>query len=141
VVPFEVLPTEQAAMCFLQRLHRFAFFASKVGLALEPFLLRPVNTNGIGFKDTCMSSSSLNKRFQKLLSEVGLWEGETLHGVRRGSMQHDAAGGATIEQIGRRALHAPPFSTTALYLDTSRETGGAERLHNFKRLKTSQPSM
>ena len=65
----------------------------------------------------------------------GLFEGETLHGVRRGSLQHDAALGASLEAIGRHALHAPPYTTTEQYVDTSREVGGGIRLHNLKKRK------
>ena len=79
------------------------------------------------------SSSELNN--QRLLQVHGLFEGETLHGVRRGSLQRDAALGPSMEAIGRHALHAPPYTTTEQYVDTSREVGGGTRLHNQKKRK------
>ncbi len=133
VVRLEVLPEAHGGFCFLRRLHRFVYLCTYAGIPLQPFLLRPQKDNRQGFKESCLSSSELNKRFQKVLADHGLWDGETLHGVRRGSLQQDATGGASIEAIGRHALHAPPYTTTEQYLDTSREVGGGARLHNFRK--------
>lgn len=129
----EVLSVDEASRCFLRLLHGYVHDMQRAGFSLEPFLLRPSIESRAGFKPSALSSSSLNKSFQERLAEHGLGEGETLHGVRRGTMQHQRAQGASVEEVGRRALHAAPFATTELYLDTSRETGGAERLHNLKR--------
>lgn len=137
MVRLEVLPEAEGALCLLRRLHRFAYLCSQSGISLHPSLLRPQKENGEGFKDCSLSSSDLNKRFQKLLQAHGLWEGETLHGLRRGSLQHDAAGGSSLEAVGRHALHAPPYRTTELYLDTSREVGGGRRAHNCRKRKVA----
>ena len=95
---------------------------------IDGFLLKPLADNSQAFKEAAFSTDSINKRLQHHLRRLGLFNGESSHGLRRGTIQHDSEGGASAEAVGRRLLHVLPGGPQTLqYLDTSRETGWNKR--------------
>lgn len=126
VVRLEARPAGQEELCFLRRLQRFQQECKRGSISESDFLLRPEAADHQDFKPEAMTSCALNKRFQSLLRKHGLYEGETLHGIRRGTMQHAVNTGSTPAEVGARALQVTP-SVTQMYLDTSRETYGPQR--------------
>lgn len=127
VIRLEAEVEERRVLCLLRRLQQHARSCAAAGVTDSEFILRPETSNHLDLKNDGLSSSVMNKRMQKLLDEYGEWKGETLHGIRRGTMQHDAAMGKIVEEIGAKALQVTREVTIA-YLDTSRETYGSKRV-------------
>lgn len=71
----------------------------------------------------------MNKRLQEHLQRAGLFEGQSTHSLRRGTVQHDHHQlGHSAAAVGSRLQHAQPGGPQTLqYLDTSRETGAPPR--------------
>ena len=99
------------------------------GLPLDTYLLRPLLEDHSGFKSYALSTDAINKQLQVHLRRLGLYQGETTHSLRRGTVIHDYQHlGLSAESAGRRLQHVRPGGPqTMQYLDTSRETGGPPR--------------
>ena len=90
--------------------------------------MRPLAADNQSFKEVTFSTDSINKRLQNHLQRLRLFNGESSHGLRRSTVQHDSEQGATVEAVGRRLLHVKPGGPQAMqYLDTSRQTGWNKR--------------
>lgn len=126
VVHLEAKAAGEEDLCFLRRLQRLQLDCARAGISDSEFLLRPEREDHRDFKDKAMDSAGLNKRYQKLMEKHELRAGETLHGIRRGTMQHARDTGSTPAEVGARALQVTP-AVTLQYLDTSRETNGSQR--------------
>lgn len=100
-----------------------------VGLPTTGYLLRPLNDDRIGFKPEPLCTSTLNRQLQHHLRRLGLFQGESTHGLRRGTAIHDHQHqGRSPAEVGLRLQHVNPGGPQTLqYLDTSRETGGPPR--------------
>jgi hypothetical protein len=96
---------------------------------LDGYLLRPLSKNERSFQQQALSTDSINKRLQQHLQRLGLHEGESSHGLRRGTGIHDhQVRGLSAVAVGMRLQHVQPGGPQTLqYLDTSRETGGPPR--------------
>lgn len=132
VVALEAKAEEEAELCFLRRLQQFMRDCQDAGLEDSCYLIRPEWPNHRGFKGAGMTSGVLNKRFQRLLMQAGLYEGETLHGIRRGTMQDAVGQGKSVAEVGAHALQKT-MAVTEMYLDTSRETYGPVKLKGLRR--------
>lgn len=99
------------------------------GVCTTGFLLRPATDDRSGFKEAPLSTSALTKRLQHHLDRLGMFAGESSHGVRRGTVIHDHQQlGQSAAAAGRRLLHNMPGGPqTLVYLDTSRETQRSTR--------------
>ena len=98
------------------------------GLPTSGHLLSPLQDNKCSFKAEPLSTSAFNRRLQHHLQSLGLFQGESTHGLRRGTVIHDHEQGATATEAGARLQHTQPGGRqTQQYLDTSRETGGPAR--------------
>jgi integrase len=53
-------------------------------------LFRPVNRQRMGFTNEALSANALRKRIQEHLKTAGLYDGETLHSLRRSAVQNAA---------------------------------------------------
>ncbi|KAL4437099.1 hypothetical protein ABPG75_004238 [Micractinium tetrahymenae] len=124
VVPMTVLPPAEAYRDALRLLHQYIQACPTCHLSTSGYLLHAQTPDGQGFKQEPWSTSSLNKRLQHHLHRLGLFAGESSHGLRRGTAIHDHQQlGSTPAAIGDRLLHADPGGVqTKRYLDTSRET-------------------
>jgi hypothetical protein len=52
------------------------------------FITRMLTPDRTGFAEKATSSNDLNTRVQNDMKEAGIYAGHTIHGSRRGSMQH-----------------------------------------------------
>jgi hypothetical protein len=77
------------------------------------FNTRVLTPDRTGFVEKAMSSNDLNIRIQKHMKEAGIYAGHTIHGSRRGSMQHALQNGMSEEDTSRKAHPA----ITILYLN------------------------
>ncbi len=93
------------------------------------YLLSPLVKNGSRFQDAPLSTDSINKQLQQHMRRLGLFDGESSHGLRRGTVIHDhQVLDKTPFECGMRLQHvAPGGPQTLQYLDTSRETGAPAR--------------
>ena len=67
-------------------------------------LFMPSNATQDGFRDDEYKSGAYNKRLQKHLKAMAMWNGETAHSLRRGSTQLMKDLGATVSEIGEKRL-------------------------------------
>jgi hypothetical protein len=65
------------------------------------------------------ASTALASRFKALLARYCLDEGETVHGIRRGTMQHAYASGVPVLEIMQQACIVTP-GICSRYLDVGR---------------------
>jgi len=91
VMELELLPSgSDESLCLLRRLGRYATAMADAGWPLADFLFRPLAAGRpAGFRAHGMSSAAMNFRFKGHLRAAVLYKGHTLHGVKRGRLQHD----------------------------------------------------
>ena len=86
--------------CFITRLWAYLAFAHQHGHPVTHYLFRPHEPSRDRFKEAPYSSSSLCKMFQARLVALGLFNGETAHSFRRGTLQATATSiGGPLGQI------------------------------------------
>jgi integrase len=68
-----------------------------------------------------LTTNAANERLRRLLQRCGINDGETMHGFRRGAMQHWHAQGMPAAQIYERVGISTP-SVGRVYLDRGRHT-------------------
>ena len=84
-------PEKQSKYCFLTRLWGYLAYSHSHGYPVTHFVFRPLSRDKQGFSDNAFSSSSFNHMYKSHLAECGIYNGETPHGVRRGTLQSTAA--------------------------------------------------
>lgn len=105
---------------FLSYLPLYGMCMEASGNAIVTWLFRPMDLAAPGtFRQAPVAASTLNKRLQKYLQAQGRWNGESLHGLRRGRVQAEYAAGAGIADLARRHLWSQT-ETLELYLHTAR---------------------
>ncbi|KAL4439968.1 hypothetical protein ABPG75_002969 [Micractinium tetrahymenae] len=125
-LPLEVLPADAEHRDMLRLVHMLLQVHQWVGLPTNSYLVRPLADDHLSFKAGPLSTSAFNKQLQHHLRRLGLFQGESTHGLRRGTVIHDHQQlGRTPAEAGLRLQHANPGGPQTLqYLDTSRESGG-----------------
>ena len=100
--------SENPGCSLCEVLPQYAQAVEACGQALECWLFPPSNGSHDGFEvQRAVSSGALNRRLQQHLREIGRWQGESLHGIRRGSTQHAyAEGDQDIGRLARKRLWA-----------------------------------
>lgn len=73
--------------CFISRLWRYLDLCHLSGYEVRHYLFRPETPDGQGFKEQGYSSSSFTDLIKKRLKGCGIYDGETGHSFRRGSIQ------------------------------------------------------
>lgn len=123
-----------APLCLFLQLPQVCTWA---GVPTDGYLLRPLSKSGAAFLSSPLATDEICKRLQHHLRRLGLYEGETTHSLRRGTVIHDHQElGKTAAECGARLQHKQPGGPQTLqYLDTSRETGGPP--HQRRRLNSS----
>ena len=106
--------------CCLTQLHLCLAAYSTAGHPIVNFLTRPLARDKQSFKEEGMTSADLNMRFKQHLVAAGVYRGQTIHGTRRGSMQHAVhSEGRGLDEVARQAQ----IRTRAIvhrYLDRAR---------------------
>ena len=131
VILLEAETEDRASLCLLRRLQQHARNCAAAGIAESSYIVRPETSNHWDLKNQGLSSSAMNKRMQSLLMKYDEYAGETVHGIRRGSMQDEVGKGKSVEEVGAKALQVTRAVTVA-YLDTSRETNGPKRVRGAR---------
>ena len=111
------LPAAEAGICAVRRLRQFhsATLATR-GECSGPLFC----SSGAVTGDTrALTTSAMQQRLKRALRAHGLNEGETLHGFRRGRLQHEEAQGMTADALGALASISTP-SVLSRYRDTGR---------------------
>ena len=84
-------------------LQLYADAARRSGQPLQVWLFRPATGPSCdGFSEVPLETGALTKRLQRHLKKMGVFEGETIYSVRRGTTQEAKAGGGASETICTR---------------------------------------
>ena len=109
----------QGTGVLVQLLPPYARAMRASGSPLLSRLFMPSNAAQNGFRNDEFKSGAFNKRLQKHLQVLELWNGETAHSLRRGSTQLLKELGATVAEIGEKRLWRRD-TTIDLYLHKTR---------------------
>jgi hypothetical protein len=101
------LTVKAGPYCCLTQLHLCLDAHSTAGHPVVNFLTRPLARNKSSFKEEGMTSADLNMSFKQHLLAAGVYRGQTVHGTRRGSMQH------AVHVAGRDIQHKLSCSSGA----------------------------
>lgn len=119
-ITLPAVPVPRQQYCFINRLAIFSQHCQQYGWPIRRYLFRPERSNKVGFLDQPLTSKAIQHQYQTALERHGLCDGHTLHGVRRGGMQHrHHVLGESEDSVGAQAL----IVTKAIvkrYLDPSR---------------------
>ena len=117
--PLEVV-IRHDLLCSMTWLNILLRKSADYGQLIVNFLTRPQSRDKKGFIERGMTSSEIANRTKEHLQAAQLYSGHTVHGSRRGSMQHDRYMlNKSVEEIGATA----GIKTTAIvhrYLDRFR---------------------
>lgn len=109
-------------LLMLELLPDYAQAMAANGTPVEHWLFMPCAGSRSGkFKKEAYNSGALCRRLVLHLQREGIWVGQTLHGIRRGSAQevHNGGAGESLEAIARKRLWANP-ETVATYVHSTR---------------------
>ena len=84
-------------------------------------VVRPLGRGSKTFAEKCMTSSAIWARFTHHLKVNNMYNGESVHSTRRGSMIEASQENASIEQVQEQAMiRSKPIAMK--YIDTTRPT-------------------
>ena len=92
--------------------------SSSIGQPITSFIFRPTGPDGKTYRNIAMESTALNNRLKVHLKAHNLTSGPTIHGIRRGRLQHDHANGSSVEELMATALTSTASIMTGRYLNT-----------------------
>ena len=85
------------------------------------YVVRPLNRGSKTFAEKCMTSSAIWARFTHHLKVNHMYNGESVHSTRRGSMIEASQNNASIEEVQEQAMiRSKPIAMK--YIDTTRPT-------------------
>ena len=112
--------SEEGPAVLVTALQLYADAARRSGQPLQVWLFRPATGPSCdGFSKVPLETGALPKRLQRHLKKMGVFEGETIYSVRRGTTQEAKAGGASLAEIAERQLWAS-LKSAALYAHPTR---------------------
>ena len=122
-VPLKLQPPNRSPFCFLRRLWAFLAYCHEKGYPVTHYLFRPMGADRLSLKEKPFSSSSFNQTYKTKLQALGLYNGETPHGIRRGTIQATAATstGGILAAALQSQIKTPGI--LARYLDPHRHEG------------------
>lgn len=117
--PIEVAGAAGARLAAL--LQKYEACLQRSGQQLGPFMFSPLRPDGRGLQtNKGLSSSAMGNRLVQHLQRLGLYAGESLYSIKRGSMQHAYhVEGRSLATIGEAADVETP-QVVQLYLDPNR---------------------
>ena len=126
-IPLKLQPPERANFCFLRRLWVYLAYCQERGYPVTNYLFRPMGYDRMSLKEAPMSSSSLNQTFKAQLMALGIYNGETPHGLRRGTLQATASSptGGLLAAALQGQIKTP--AVLKRYLDPHRHEGRVEK--------------
>lgn len=120
--PMSVLITK-GPLCSISWLVKLMAICDGAGLPITNYLTRPQSRDKKHFLEQGMGSTIVANRVRQHLSDAKLYKGQTVHGSRRGSMQHAVhVLGQSPEDVAR-AAHIRTPAIAQRYLDRFRHCG------------------
>jgi hypothetical protein len=113
------VPRKGGVLCAVERLHALLAHAALSGRPITGYLCRPLNPSRTGFLEASLSVSAFEEDVAAHFTASGIPYHATLHGSRRGSLQHHADRGTPLEQLARLAQIKTP-AVLQRYLDPFR---------------------
>lgn len=108
------------ALCSISWLVRLLALCDAAGLPVTNYLTRPQSKDKKSFLEQGLGSTVVANRVKQHLSDAKLYRGQTVHGSRRGSMQHAVhVLGQSQEEVAKAAQIRTP-AITQRYLDPFR---------------------
>lgn len=118
--PDAMLVTRKGGLlCAVDRLHTLLAASMRLGHPITSFICRPLNPSKSGFMESSLSVSAFEADVSHHFSQAEITYHATLHGSRRGSLQHHANQGVSFEQLSQRAQIKTP-AVLQRYLDPTR---------------------
>ena len=114
----------------LQWLHILLHCSQEAGTPISNILLRPETRDKAGFQEKFLQNPSLHGRLTKLLKQLQLYEGESLHSFRRGVAQQMQAAGVPSADILQQLLIKTPKVLHSCYLPAGRHDSGVKRVRH-----------
>ena len=96
---------------------------------IQQFMIRK-SQSGKSVSEQPLSRSGLYNRLVKHLSDLGCYEGESMHSFRRGMAQHHAAAGHPPASIKQKMLLRTHKISTGTNLPAGRHDSGVKRLRS-----------
>ena len=114
--------TRRVVLCSISWLLKLLQFSEQLGQVVTNHVTTPQGKEEKSFLERRMSSSDVANRAKHHFAAAGLSEKYTVHGSRRGSMQHAVhVLGQSVEQVGEAAQIRTP-RIVQRYLDPFRHT-------------------
>lgn len=108
------------AFCVASRLQELLAAHEAAAHPITNWITRVQARNKQGFEEKGMSSAEIANRVKQHMKAAGIYANHTVHGSRRGSMQHDVyVLGKSAEEAGRAAQIRTP-EIVQRYLDPHR---------------------
>ena len=92
--------------------------SASIGQPITMFIFRPIGPYGKTYRNIAMESTALSNRLKVHLQAQNISSGPTIHGIRRGRLQHDCGNGSSVEELMATALTSTAFIMTGRYLNT-----------------------
>lgn len=107
-------------LCSMSWLAKLLQASESAKMPVTNYITRPQSRDKAGFSERPLTSAEVANRVRKHFTAAGLYKGQTVHGSRRGSMQHDVYKlGKTAEEAGNAAQIRTP-AIVQRYLDPFR---------------------
>ena len=120
--PMSVVVTKDI-LCSISWLGKLCALCDDAGLPITNHLTRPQSKDKKQFLEQGLSSTIVANRVRQHLADAKLYRGQTVHGSRRGSMQHAVhVLGHSPEDVAKAAQIRTP-AITQRYLDRFRHCG------------------
>ena len=114
-----IVTRKDGPLCPIRRLHALLVQSAALGHPITNFLCRPLTACKDGFIESSLTVAAIEDDIDAHFTAAEIPYHATLHGSRRGSLQHHAQQGESMESLGLRAQIKTP-SVTQRYLDPTR---------------------
>jgi hypothetical protein len=114
-----VITRKDGPLCPIQRLHTLLVQSAALGHPITQFLCRPLSASKDRFLERSLSVAAFEEDIDAHFTAANIPYHATLHGSRRGSLQHHDQQGQSLEAIGLLAQIKTP-SVTKRYIDPTR---------------------
>ena len=119
-IKITMLAEDLSSLCPVRWLAFMAATAFEAGSPVTTYLFRTFNRKAKTFNSVSLDSNALAQAFVKKLKQYGLYKGQSLHSLRRGSMQHAVyEDHQTRHVVAEAALIRTP-AVAERYLDQTR---------------------
>lgn len=116
--PVHLTTLAERPLCPITWLWYYMSSCHRMGHPILHYLFRPLNPAWTGFKEQAYSCSSFAQMLKARLLQLGLYEGETAHSFRRGTLQSTFAQSGLLAAAQQGRIKTP--QVLARYLDPHR---------------------